>query len=66
MALPTVQSAQKTWSTVEASGIDVIGLGFGGATQSILSRVFTKYRVVGTVANLKRELYQVVRESLQA
>lgn len=50
----------------EASGIDVIGLGFGGATQSILSRVFTKYRVVGTVANLKRELYQVVRESLQA
>lgn len=49
----------------EASGIDVIGLGFGGATESVLSGIFSKYKVVGTVGNLKRELYIAVRESLQ-
>ena len=50
----------------EASGIDVIGLGFGEASESVLSYIFTKFRVVGSVSRLKAELYQVVRESLHA
>lgn len=48
------------------SGIEVIGLGFGGANEHVLSRLFTHYRAIGTVANLKNALFGLVRETLVA
>jgi len=50
----------------EASGIEVIGLGFGGANAQVMSNLFTHYRAIGTVANLKDALFGLVREALAA
>lgn len=50
----------------EASGIEVIGLGFGEANSYVLSQLFSKYVAVGTASNLKRALFGVVREALAA
>lgn len=50
----------------EASGIEVVGLGFGGANEFILKSLFNQYRAVGEVANLKNALFEVVREALAA
>jgi len=48
----------------EATGIEVIGLGFGKANAYTLGRIFKKYVDVGTVENLKTALFGVVRETL--
>lgn len=50
----------------EASGIEVVGLGFGKANEYILKRIFKKYVAVGSVSNLKAALFGVVREALTA
>lgn len=50
----------------ENSGIDVIALGFGGATADLLSRTFTRFRAVGQVSRLKQALFELVREVLVA
>ncbi|WP_329046027.1 VWA domain-containing protein [Pseudomonas aeruginosa] len=50
----------------EASGIEVIGLGFGGATAAVLQQCFTRYQAIGQVSNLKNALYGLVREALVA
>lgn len=50
----------------EASGIQVIGLGFGSANSYVLSKLFTKYVAVGTVSRLKTALFEVVRDVLTA
>ncbi|MCY1382717.1 hypothetical protein D9M69_707680 [compost metagenome] len=50
----------------EASGIEVIALGFGNATDSVLSAVFSKYQAIGQVSMLKNALFQLVREALTA
>ncbi len=48
------------------SGIEVIGLGFGSANEYVLGKLFTHYRAIGTVANLKNALFELVRETLVA
>lgn len=50
----------------EASGIEVVGLGFGQANANTLARIFKKYVAVGSVSNLKMALFGVVREALTA
>lgn len=50
----------------ETSGIEVIGLGFGQATASVLQKCFTRYQAIGQVSNLKNALYGLVREALVA
>ncbi|MDX1296757.1 MAG: VWA domain-containing protein [Pseudomonas sp.] len=47
-----------------ASGIEVVGLGFGQANEYTLKRIFKKYVAVGSVGNLKAALFGVVREAL--
>lgn len=59
-------SAKEMITRCVNSGIEVIGLGFGGANEHVLSRLFTHYRAIGTVANLKNALFELVRESLVA
>ena len=48
----------------ERSGIEVVGLGFGNATENTLRLVFKKYEVVGSVANLRTALFGAVRNKL--
>tara|TARA_R110000851_G_scaffold7950_1_gene30543 strand:- start:6979 stop:8877 length:1899 start_codon:yes stop_codon:yes gene_type:complete len=48
----------------ERSGIEVLGLGFGNATETTLRQVFKKYEVVGSVANLRTALFGAVRNKL--
>lgn len=48
----------------EASGIEVIGLGFGDANSYVLGKLFKKHVAVGTVSKLKTALFEVVRDSL--
>jgi len=48
----------------ERSGIEVLGLGFGNATETTLRLVFKKYEVVGSVANLRTALFGAVRNKL--
>src|SRR5690554_3038991 len=50
----------------EASGITVIGLGFGAATEPVLRETFNHYCCVGTVENLRQSLFGLVREVLAA
>lgn len=58
--------AQEMVERCENSGIDVIALGFGGATADLLSRTFTRFRAVGQVSRLKQALFELVREVLVA
>lgn len=58
--------AQEMVERCENSGIDVIALGFGGATVDLLSRTFTRFRAVGQVSRLKQALFELVREVLVA
>ncbi|ASL28945.1 VWA domain-containing protein [Azotobacter chroococcum] len=58
--------AQEMVERCENSGIDVIALGFGGATADLLSRTFTRFRAVGQVSRLKQTLFELVREVLVA
>lgn len=51
---------------LEDAGIEVIGLGFGGATNDVLSAVFRRYSNVGTVSNLRSTLFELVRGALAA
>ena len=62
----TEGSCKELIERCEATGIEVIGLGFGKANAYILGRIFKKYVDVGTVANLKTALFGVVRETLTA
>lgn len=50
----------------EATGIEVIGLGFGGATASQLKLIFRRFCAVGEVSNLRQALFGLVREVLVA
>lgn len=50
----------------EASGVTVIGLGFGTATNAVLARVFNRYQNVGSVKNLRSVLFELVRGVLAA
>ncbi|WP_137887451.1 VWA domain-containing protein [Pseudomonas sp. 2FE] len=50
----------------EASGIEVIALGFGSANDYILKNLFSQYRAVGEVSRLKNALFELVREALVA
>lgn len=58
--------AQEMVERCENSGIEVLALGFGGATAALLSRTFTKFRAVGEVSRLKQSLFELVREVLVA
>ena len=51
---------------LDNAGIEVIGLGFGGATNEVLSAVFRRYSNVGTVSNLRSTLFELVRGALAA
>ncbi|HEK1310097.1 TPA: VWA domain-containing protein [Pseudomonas aeruginosa] len=62
----TARAAKEFIQRCEVSGIEVIGLGFGGANELILKALFSKYRAVGQVANLKNSLFELVREALAA
>ncbi|SEJ47604.1 Cobalamin biosynthesis protein CobT, partial [Azotobacter beijerinckii] len=46
--------AQEMVERCENSGIEVLALGFGGATADLLSRTFTRFRAVGQVSRLKQ------------
>lgn len=59
-------TAREMIKRCEASGIEVIGLGFGGANAFVMGNLFTHYRAIGTVANLKDALFGLVREALAA
>ncbi|WP_170849374.1 VWA domain-containing protein [Azotobacter beijerinckii] len=58
--------AQEMVERCENTGIEVIALGFGGATADLLSRTFTRFRAVGQVSRLKQALFELVREVLVA
>ncbi|HHG4593445.1 TPA: VWA domain-containing protein [Pseudomonas aeruginosa] len=62
----TEQLVRELVERCEASGIEVIGLGFGGATAAVLQQCFTRYQAIGQVSNLKNALYGLVREALVA
>ncbi|WP_432780610.1 VWA domain-containing protein (plasmid) [Pseudomonas corrugata] len=62
----TTHAAKEFIQRCEGSGIEVIGLGFGSATASILKTMFSQYCAVGEVANLKNSLFELVREALAA
>ncbi len=51
---------------LEASGVEVIGLGFGNADENVLRIVFSQYRVVGSVSQLRTKLFELVRGVLAA
>jgi len=57
---------KEMYERCEASGIEVIGLGFGEANSYVLSKLFKKYVAVGTVSKLRAALFGVVRETLTA
>jgi len=59
-------ASREMFERCEASGIEVIGLGFGGANSYVLSTLFKKYVDVGSVSKLKAALFGVVREALVA
>lgn len=59
-------TAREMIKRCEASGIEVIGLGFGGANAYVMEKLFTHYRAIGTVANLKDALFGLVRQALAA
>lgn len=62
----TAGYCKEMFERCEASGIKVIGLGFGQANNYVLSKLFTKYVAVGTVSKLKTALFEVVRDALTA
>ena len=62
----TTHAAKEFIQRCEVSGIEVIGLGFGNAKEHILKALFSQYRAVGEVANLKNSLFELVREALAA
>lgn len=62
----TTHAAKEFIQRCEVSGIEVIGLGFGSANEHILKALFSQYRAVGEVANLKNSLFELVREALAA
>lgn len=62
----TTHAAKELIQRCEVSGIEVIGLGFGSANEQILNALFSQYRAVGEVANLKNALFELVREALAA
>lgn len=62
----TAGDCKELFERCEASGIEVIGLGFGQANATVLGRIFKKYVAVGTVSNLKAALFGAVREALVA
>jgi cobaltochelatase CobT len=51
---------------LEASGVQVIGLGFGQATDDVLRVVFSQYRIVGSVNRLRASLFELARGVLAA
>ncbi|EMN3633134.1 VWA domain-containing protein [Pseudomonas aeruginosa] len=59
-------ASREMFERCEASGIEVIGLGFGDANSYVLSTLFKKYVDVGSVSKLKAALFGVVREALVA
>lgn len=62
----TPDYARQMVDRCEASGINVIGLGFGGASATVLARIFNQYCCVGTVDQLRTALFGVVRGVLAA
>lgn len=59
-------AAKEMVERCELSGIEVIALGFGSATDLVLKQLFTQYRAVGEVSRLKNTLFELVREALAA
>src|SRR5690606_9415803 len=56
-------ASREMFERCEASGIEVIGLGFGDANSYVLSALFKKYVDVGSVSKLKAALFGVVRDA---
>lgn len=64
---PSDREAARTMiSRCEASGIAVIALGFGQANHNVLSGLFSQFKAIGSVGNLKSELFKLVREVVAA